>query len=488
MPTIRNIALFIALFPAFVGAQIVPNQNQVTQSPFGGLVYATSTSGTAKLGQLKGSAFGDLTYWNGTSWATAATSTLGIFTIATSTLTPTSPLTGSFVQIGSGGSLGIQAASGSQGGYLTLADWTNFNSKQAAITWTYPLQYSAGIASLAFGTTTDNTWSGLQTFTNVGTTSFAGGVSIAGDLQVNGNAYYPITFTSGPVSAPYFTATSTTIASTFPSASTTNLSVATNFWATGITSAVGVFNTSHLLTAASTQTCTNQFIRALSAAYIATCATVSLTADVTGTLPVANGGTATTTLGVTNGILYNNGTNWTNGSVLTWNAATSLLTATNASTTNLTASTLLWVPNSTAPSLASTGLLSMNTTAASSSLNYYDGTVQGKLFNVTELAFTIVNSPTSGQGTTTIEKAGNIRGFTLINGSCFAVGGTANVQVGNGSASTTMLMAGTGAQSLTTLSSNNSFQSLQPLYVAIGTFSSSATTTVSCSYGRKYDY
>lgn len=36
--------------------------------------------------------------------------------------------------------------------------------------------------------------------------------------------------------------------------------------------------------------CSNQFIRSLAATGIGTCATVSLTADVTGTLPVANGG------------------------------------------------------------------------------------------------------------------------------------------------------------------------------------------------------
>lgn len=42
-------------------------------------------------------------------------------------------------------------------------------------------------------------------------------------------------------------------------------------------------------------TCTNQFIRSIAAATgIGTCATVSLTADVTGTLPVANGGTGDT--------------------------------------------------------------------------------------------------------------------------------------------------------------------------------------------------
>lgn len=55
--------------------------------------------------------------------------TNGFYGIGTSTLTATSPLTGSFVQIGSGGALGCQTASGSQAGCLSSSDWTTFNSK-----------------------------------------------------------------------------------------------------------------------------------------------------------------------------------------------------------------------------------------------------------------------------------------------------------------------------------------------------------------------
>lgn len=49
-------------------------------------------------------------------------------------------------------------------------------------------------------------------------------------------------------------------------------------------------------------TCTNQFLRVVSAIGAGTCAAVSLTADVTGTLPVANGGTGLT-VGTSGGIL-----------------------------------------------------------------------------------------------------------------------------------------------------------------------------------------
>lgn len=54
------------------------------------------------------------------------------YATATSTLTASSPLTGSFTQIGSGGSLGCLVASGSQAGCLSSTDWNTFNGKQAA--------------------------------------------------------------------------------------------------------------------------------------------------------------------------------------------------------------------------------------------------------------------------------------------------------------------------------------------------------------------
>jgi hypothetical protein len=38
-----------------------------------------------------------------------------------------------------------------------------------------------------------------------------------------------------------------------------------------------------------------------------------------GIVPVVSGGTATTSLGVTNGVLYNNGSNWTNANTFTFN-------------------------------------------------------------------------------------------------------------------------------------------------------------------------
>ena len=55
-----------------------------------------------------------------------------------------------------------------------------------------------------------------------------------------------------------------------------------------------VINTAGVPSAYAGVTCTNQFLRVLSAIGAGTCASVSLTADVTGTLPLGNGGTGST--------------------------------------------------------------------------------------------------------------------------------------------------------------------------------------------------
>lgn len=78
--------------------------------------------------------------------------------IATSTLTASSPLTGSFTQIGTGGALGCQTASGSQAGCLSSADWTTFNGKlSSAITALGPLGQTQTGATQTLATSTDST-------------------------------------------------------------------------------------------------------------------------------------------------------------------------------------------------------------------------------------------------------------------------------------------------------------------------------------------
>lgn len=119
---------------------------------------------------------GFLPYWTSTNGTPA---TLG--STATTTLTGTAPITFSqpISVIGSIASvITCATATGSIPGCLSAADFTTFNSKESPLTFTYPLTRSVNAISLAFGTTTNNTWSGLNIFN--ATTTLAGGL-IAGD-------------------------------------------------------------------------------------------------------------------------------------------------------------------------------------------------------------------------------------------------------------------------------------------------------------------
>lgn len=97
---------------------------------------------------------------------------------------------------------------------------------------------------------------------------------------------------------------STTAVSVSGAASSTGLTVS------GLTSAITLTGADGTFAEYTGTTCTNQFVRSLSALGAATCAAIDLAADVTGTLPVANGGTGATTL---TGLLQGNGTSAVTG-------------------------------------------------------------------------------------------------------------------------------------------------------------------------------
>lgn len=120
----------------FVGLNIWGNLNleATTSALLGtdslGNVVATTSVGANYLTGVLGVSHG------GTGQSTFTASqliygnlTAGLSSVGTSTLTASSPLTGSFIQIGSGGSLGCQTASGSQAGCISSTDWNTFNAK-----------------------------------------------------------------------------------------------------------------------------------------------------------------------------------------------------------------------------------------------------------------------------------------------------------------------------------------------------------------------
>lgn len=109
-----------------------------------------------------------------------------------------------------------------------------------------------------------------------------------------------------PTSATYITQTPDATLSAEQALSALATGIVVNTTATGV------------LTIYTGATCTNQFVRALSASGAATCASVSLTSDVTGTLAQGNGGTGAGALNCAAGErLTSNGTVYSCSAVVT---------------------------------------------------------------------------------------------------------------------------------------------------------------------------
>lgn len=106
----------------------------------------------------------------------------GVYGVATSTLTAGSGLTGSFTQIGSGGSVGCATANSSTFGCLASADFNTFNAKQAA-GFQISTTSSVGVSNLAYFTSTVPT-----SLAGVATTSVSAGTGLTGTLTTLGSS------------------------------------------------------------------------------------------------------------------------------------------------------------------------------------------------------------------------------------------------------------------------------------------------------------
>ncbi len=144
----------ILFFPFIASAQLMTSGGGTGSTTPHGILYGNGTLhlGTVNIGSgllfsggtLSSTAAGGTVTNIATTWPIiggpiTTTGTLSL-DLATSTLTATSPLTGSFTQVGSGGSLGIQASSPTQNGYLSLQDYNLFHS--ATTTFSAPLVYT----------------------------------------------------------------------------------------------------------------------------------------------------------------------------------------------------------------------------------------------------------------------------------------------------------------------------------------------------------
>ncbi len=214
--------------------------------------------------------------------------------------------------------------------------------------------------------------------------------------------------------------------------------------------------------------------------------TGTLTLSYSGTaLPIANGGTNATSFTTSNNSVYYT------GSALATAATTQAVTTPYASTTALTASGAVYIPQSASSTLAATGQIAVQTGTASSSIQYQDGTRQAGLYNLTPRTVSIVN-PAGSAATTTIPIAISGRGLTLTEGFCQSAGGGSFTGViGNGTATTTYLQSSNagGNPTVTALTLSNTFHAYKTAYVQFGSWSqSTATTSATCSWSGYFPY
>lgn len=334
---------------------------------------------------------------------------------------------GTFIAVDPNGEI-IATTSPSSGGSGTVTNiGTTYPIKGGPITTT-------GTISVDFGTTTSNTWAGTQTFTNAPVFS-----SILNGLLATNNSGTVIATTTP--TALFFNASSATATSTFAGNVRVvgNLQVLGNVYATVqlITSGNATINGTLNVTGATTlATSLNGAITAASGVLSA------------GTLTVSNGGTGQSTF-IASQLLYGNGTT----------ALSSVATTTANFSTAFSTSTVL---------------------------GYLVGGTNGVVSSIIQPSFTVTGTTTAPGtfntlfgATTTIPLQQLILPETIQGVSCRTDGGTANVQFGNGSASTSLINASTTAN-FNAYTTNNTPTIGQQFSVDVGTFSG-PVTKINCT-------
>ena len=367
-----------------------------------GLIYNAATStlstitGTLAVGKGGTGATtftsSQLLYGNGTS---------ALSSVATSSETCSSPLScTAFDVLTGGGSITLNTVPISKGG----TNQTSFGQGWLGIT-------DVG----TFTSSTSPTFSYFVATSTTATSTFMGNAHIVGNLRVDGNFFAPVTLiaTSDTTINGKLTITGAVDLDTFTSA----------ILLTGAGGDVAEYTGS---------SCTNQFVRSLSALGAATCATVS-SADVSlaeltatnSTLTFSgtyNGSTARTI-----GLNVGNANNWT-----------ALQTFTNATSTQMSidATGRLYIPAGANPTIGATGDIAINTTAASTSIRFYDGTAERSAYVAKPRTFTFASSTVAYYGgtaaTTTIPLGAALRPETWLTVTCYSNAGTGSLRFGDG--------------------------------------------------------
>lgn len=151
-----------------------------------------------------------------------------------------------------------------------------------------------------------------------------------------------------------------------------------------------------------------------------------------------------------------------------------LLSATNASTTQLTVATGLQIPNAAAsPTLGTAGYVAINTTAASTSLQFGDGTATRVLYDTSTPSAVVSSSTLSyigaygASGTSTIAITTVYRPTTILGAYCQTDVGTANIDFLNSATRTNNVVCST-TPTFVTFSTNNTWTMGQTIKLDVG--------------------
>lgn len=269
-------------------------------------------------------------------------------------------------------------------------------------------------------------------------------------------------------------------------ASSTLFSTGT-FWNTGLTSALASFDANHKETAyaGSSGVCTNQFPTSLSAlGVLGTCTSVA-DAFFTGQLGLSHGGTNSSLTGASGLVAMNSGNTALSIPSTSYMLSSTLLTAPNASTTNLTVATSLQIPSAANPEPTVKAYCSQSTNSPyqiqcgnnAGGTSVYDSR--------TGISFYI--SSTTAMTASTTEVVAVPTGFTATSGQCTAqpAGATAEIEwyYANPTAYTSVTATYWNASSTpgqNAISSNNTPATNATSTLIVGNFTGSPTS-VACN-------
>lgn len=396
-----------------------------------------------------------------------------------------------------------------------------------AVTATYPVTSTGGATpniALAFGTTTANTWGPLQTFSNASTSQLTVSASawfpyITGRvLAVDGNGLLIGTSTVSTTTANTWSALQTFAGG----ASTTAISwTATSTGSNGIDISAGCFAIGGTCLVSNTSGLTGTGIAGMMTAWTSSTnliATSTVVADrfhatsTTATSTIAFGldtqrlnvsGSGTSTSIVGNARILGNlqvdgnffapvnivssGNATINGNLTV--TGTSLLTGKTtmgaASSTQQTISGYLEIPLSTGASttMAVSGQLAINTTQASSSIRYNDGTATRAIFASEPKSIILASSTLAYMGagsaaTTSMIVMNSANITTITRFYCKTDAGTVHIRFGNGSASSSPIVCTTAGADSGLNPANLTFSMFGNVMLDVGTLSSLSKVTI----------